>query len=334
MRRIWRRWLVTYWAQAAGFISILVSVIVCSFLWAISYSPIPSSEPKTQHNYAAPNTEQKSPEANQSGTKRVPLAVQIVSPDEKTPEADREEQERRQKAANERGLTVATWTLAFATALLFVTASIQAGLFVWQLRLMGRGMRDATMAANAARQSAEATTLATRASVAVELPIIYSRIELFTIDPLVIQGDPFTKPVLAYFPPKDARLIIRFHNFGRTPARAERYCIMRVVTYELPPEPGYSSALLPSGTVIEPGQDLDADYFRRAIGLTDAERAMLTGAQADLWVYGMIQYRDFLGTLHTHRFCGRWYGAAPTEIGEGGEGFFFEDGPASYRTSD
>jgi hypothetical protein len=56
-------------------------------------------------------------------------------------------------------LTVATWILAFATAFLFAAAVGQIFLFFWQLRLIGESLREAKIAAEAAKESADATKI-------------------------------------------------------------------------------------------------------------------------------------------------------------------------------
>jgi hypothetical protein len=207
-----RRW--ENWAKAAGFITLFVSLIVCSFLWAISNPPSPSSRPVAQHNHAAPNAEQQSASTDPRGTKAVPLAVEIIPPKEGTPEAERNEEERQQKAANERGLVVGTWVLTLATALLFAVAAIQAAFFWVQLQFMREGMRDATIAANAAKESADtAKTQAEIARDALEASQDTAKRQLrayvHVADVEVNHGNDEWQP--------NIRIMIK--NYGQTPAR-------------------------------------------------------------------------------------------------------------------
>jgi hypothetical protein len=148
------------WARLAGFVTIFLSVIVCSFLYAISYPPLPSDGSVAKHNHSSTDAEQKSAGTDQRGTKAVPLAVEIVPPKDGTPEAKRYEKESLEKSSNERGLTIATWILAFATVILFVFAGVQVGLFYWQLRLIGETLAPAKEAAEAAKLNAEAVMAA------------------------------------------------------------------------------------------------------------------------------------------------------------------------------
>jgi hypothetical protein len=165
-----RRW--ENWAKAAGIITIFVSVIVCSFLWAISNPPSPSRGPIAHSDQHQPQSGKQGSDSDQVGTKGVPLFVQIAPAANGTAEAERDERERQQKAANERGLTVATWLMAFATFFLVVVAAGQAGLFVWQLGYMRDGMKDAAIAARAARDGAGAATESARIARSVERPYI------------------------------------------------------------------------------------------------------------------------------------------------------------------
>ena len=148
------------WARLAGFVTIFLSVIVCSFLYAISYPPLPSGRPIAEHNNAGTYADPKPTSDDQRGTKAVPLAVEVVPPKEGTAEAERYERESLQKSANERGLAVATWILAYATLFLFAVAIGQAVMFFFQLRIMRDGMKDATIAAQAARDGAIAANAA------------------------------------------------------------------------------------------------------------------------------------------------------------------------------
>ena len=142
------------WARAAGFAAILISAIVCTFVWVISYPPVPCVRPQTQHYDSYANAERSAPQQKPNSSYTIKSQINGATSDSSACIAYRNEQERLQKAANERGLTVATWILAFATVFLFVGVVVQAGLFVWQLYLMREGMDDAKIAANAANNAA------------------------------------------------------------------------------------------------------------------------------------------------------------------------------------
>jgi hypothetical protein len=74
------------WAKLAGFVLIFLSIIVCSFIYAISYPP---------------------PHGGSRQTQQLQLSEDRAA----------EKQEKLEQAANERSLTVATWALVLATVL-------------------------------------------------------------------------------------------------------------------------------------------------------------------------------------------------------------------------
>jgi hypothetical protein len=118
-----------------------------------------SKQPPTQ---SKPATQPPAPD--QRGTDQVPLAVKILPATDAQEQAEKAEHERKEKAIIDEKLAfetqrIADYTdrLALFTVLLFCVAVAQAGLFLWQLRYMRQGMRDAEMAAKAAQDSAEAT---------------------------------------------------------------------------------------------------------------------------------------------------------------------------------
>ena len=147
------------WAFFAGFVTIFVGAIVCSFLYAISYPPSLSGGQIVERDDRSATTPQQSIAGAEHSSDQVPLAVTIVPPSKSEAETKEDQQDRLEKASNERGLTVATWILAFATAFLFAAAVGQVFLFFWQSRLIGESLRDAKIAAEAAKESADATKI-------------------------------------------------------------------------------------------------------------------------------------------------------------------------------
>jgi hypothetical protein len=116
-------------------VAILEAVIVCTFVWAISYRPLTSEEPVAHHYDSTAAAENNPSNQDQRGTRSVPLIVETVDPPEGAPERERLEKERQEKAANERGLTVATWVGfgrrwllrgSFATAIVAIAVALGA----------------------------------------------------------------------------------------------------------------------------------------------------------------------------------------------------------------
>jgi hypothetical protein len=120
---------------------------------------------KKSSNTNPPSTQSASPPApDQRGTDKMPLSVKITPREPSKEQAEKEEAERLEKAAVDKKVAFETqrvadytWWLAFLTLFVVMTAIGQAGLFVWQLGYMKKGMKDATIAARAASRSAIAT---------------------------------------------------------------------------------------------------------------------------------------------------------------------------------
>jgi hypothetical protein len=122
-------------------------------------APKPSQPPIRGLGEPLPSPAQPQPGAAQSGTEQSPLIVKVLPTPKTADEAEAEKGEREERAGAERGLTTYTRYLWLATCVLTFVAAVQAGLFVWQLILLRRSVRDAATAANAANASAEAAKL-------------------------------------------------------------------------------------------------------------------------------------------------------------------------------
>jgi hypothetical protein len=127
-----------------------------------------SSQPSATNDQ--PSAEAKQPSAaDQRGTDQVPLTVKVLPAPDAKEQADKAEHTAKEKAVIDEKLAfetqrIADYTdrLAWFTLCLVGIAILQAGLFVWQLLYMRKGMHDATIAAEAAAQSANAASVQTR----------------------------------------------------------------------------------------------------------------------------------------------------------------------------
>ena len=140
----------------------------------------------------------------QRGAASTPLFVsgEVITKKNKT-EAEGDAAEREAKSHIDKSLVRYTFWLAFTSALLFVAAAIQAGLFVWQLRLIGRGERTSETVAKAAKSSADASLLSLRPWMSCEVQIG---------GPLEFKEDGNAK----------LPLIFVMKNVGKTPAMSVR----------------------------------------------------------------------------------------------------------------
>jgi len=140
--------------------------------------PIPTQPPaKSQGAEAQSKGSQTIGAQDERGTEKVPLVVKITAPPHDDRIAAEDKQERKQQAVTEKDLADYTLYLVIATAILAGIAFAQAGLFVWQLIYMRRGLQDT---ADAARSAAVQTELARKTYVASNRPQL--RIRRLSID--------------------------------------------------------------------------------------------------------------------------------------------------------
>jgi hypothetical protein len=260
-------------------------------------------------------------------------------------EADQTEKDRREHAANERGLTEYTGHLAIFTLLLVLIAGVQASLFVWQLWLMREGVRDASDAAKAAQKAADATLLHARAAVAAEISELFVPQILLVIFPDQPPGvpDPIVSP--GQIPPhvNQMRVVLTVVNAGRTRARMRELCVEwqiidRTHSDRNPDpvdEPVYTNKIGTSH-IFDKDQTLPLKWSgvqNGVISLTQEQKTALNTNQAWLWVYGCIVYSDFLADEYDLGFVGHWEATPGATIGTPNlpvaRGFVME-GPPAY----
>jgi hypothetical protein len=209
-------------------------------------------------------------------------------------QADRIERERLEHIENERGLTAYTKGLAVFTGLLFLVAVLQAGMFVWQLILMNRGVRDAKDAAAGAL--ATATTLE-KQFLATNRPKIRIKHVRLTTD-------------IWHEEPIETTIIIT--NVGTLPARIVQCEFSTVVLRkdrELPFPPreapvprGLSMDLLNIGVSAEIVAATDERI------LTDEEHSDIRSQERFLYCFGRVEYQPEKGDrFHITAFCRRLY---------------------------
>lgn len=173
--------------------ALLVPMICCSLAW--------STEPQK----SKANQRDHQPKTEQRGTEISPLFVkgEVTAKKDKA-EAESDAKEREEKAHLDSALVKYTLWLAVGSFALFGAAAIQAALFVWQLRLIGRSEAQAKQVAEAAKGSADAALLSLR-------PWLSCKIEL---------GEPLTFNA-------DGDAVFAFHfivkNVGHSPAMAVQF---------------------------------------------------------------------------------------------------------------
>jgi hypothetical protein len=175
------------------------------------------------------------------------------------------------------------------TLLLVLVGAIQAGLFVWQLGLIRKGLADTKEAADAAKES----TQTANASLALSRQTAEHQLRAYVM---------VDKAVTVNFGPKPtAQVVIK--NFGATPAYGFTiWTVVDVATDPIdgPPEP-------PTGAVeakgdLGPGSFVHTwDTSERVIPVEEIQAVQ--DGRAGFYVFGKAAYKDVFGKEHSTKFC-------------------------------
>jgi hypothetical protein len=185
---------------------------------------------------------------------------------------------------------VFTAVLAIATIRLWNSTAIVAKFAAEQ----SRDMKDSIAVAQASARAAE---LSARATVGVELPIVFvNRMDM-------IAGQ--SPKVLPSLPPIPSAVWVWFRNYGRTPAILHHLFLNWDVTSRLPDEPDYDR-LYPLEGVIEPGDTFEFRPEQYDVIFTQAQIDAASKGSERFWVYGYLSYADFLRNEHRIGFCAVW----------------------------
>lgn len=161
---------------------------------------------------------------------------------------------------------------------------------------------DMLRSISATEHLAAATRQSANALVRVDLPIVFIQSIELTAPLNRLQG--WMKD---QFPPQESALRLVFRNFGRTHAVVTRVCWECQIAIKLPPEPGYENIYpVTSGTVIKPNDVFPFHMQHRIIQMSNRDLDELANFEKYLWVYGYIEFRDFMGDIHKTGFCANY----------------------------
>jgi hypothetical protein len=231
-------------------------------------------------------------DANQRGTKDVPLIVEILPTLETETVANEKKKENDEKAAIDRKVASETqriadytWRLSLFTLFLLVVAGVQACLFVWQLILIKRSARDATIAAEAATANAKAVVENQRPFVG---PITTS-----TNNTAFAVGCGYRK------------FYVLITNSGRSPAQRMKVIFKGKIrsrdwTPRFPPDP----AKEPPKTLFPGVLDWYCP-FANTPGITQDQFDKINNETDRMWVIGRIEYFDNCGQVGERESAGR-----------------------------
>jgi hypothetical protein len=130
--------------------------------------------------------------------------------------------------------------VGFFTFLLVVVGVLQLGLFAWQLTLIRKSLADTKVAADAAKDAANAANI--QAQIAERTLTEIERPWLFVAGATITRREMPNEPLV----PNNWFISFRCQNAGRMPAVVEQ-CIIKIADKDaLPPTPDYSG---PVGTL-------------------------------------------------------------------------------------
>ena len=266
-------------------------------------SPAPGPRPAIPQPAEPPSPIQAQPGA---GTEKQPLVVRVLPTQKTAEEVEAEKAERDERVAAERSLTNYTRYLWLATCALAFVAFAQAGLFVWQLVLLRRSVRDTETAANAAAASAEAAR--SEANAAQRMLVLTQRPKLRVRNVVVKYPVPNHRPPFGMFEagqPISGQFYVA--NIGGTVARiVVGDCRVYWTQQGLPMERPYEGQVIenPMPPIkLEAGQStLIPFHSRQAMG-PEGDDIRTFAAGWRLYVMGWIEYSDDLNNPRRTTFC-------------------------------
>ena len=258
--------------------------------------------------FSEPNNQAAQPAApDQRGTEQIPLVVKVLPSQPSEEQTKKEDAEKHEKSEIDRKLAfetqrIADYTdrLALFTVFLFCVAVSQAGLFVWQLFYMRRGMDDAKLAAEAAKAAAEATKLQASAIISAQRPYVF----------LKVQENGIKFNLNGTFEYGTERFKFELRNYGRTPAlllelKEKAVVVAGVTDAPKPLNPMKDRGrLLPAGT-IAPANGADRTMAYNLLGDAENFQSLLNKdawKNCRLFFCGFVRFRDTFGNNYITGF--------------------------------
>ncbi len=288
----------------------LLFVVCLGLLYGQPSQPptLSAVEQTSQKRDIKPNDAQSHTQTDVKGTQKLPIwddancpGCRQTSSAEGTYESNEKPAKRRRDDPN--------WWVAWLTGVLVTVACVQAGFFVWQLRMMRKSLADSKIAAEAARDAATAAKQS--ADIASHSERAWVVDEIRQMGNLPANGEVFA-------------VYMSFKNFGRTPALIVDLKI-RLHTFQLEDtDPLIGAEVLPEfpaydheqnffevgdqGIILVPTQSFTvAQSFEEEGGKwTQFLQLVVPTKQRRLCCYGLISYEDGFGNLRTNQFCYIW----------------------------
>jgi len=201
------------------------------------------------------------------------------------------------KMANDESMTRATWWMARWTIVLAIIAAVQVVMFFVQLQLTHDSVKDAKIAAEAAKASADSLPMIERAYLFVSISFAGSLQEIDEDD----EDDDAANPRVV------GKIRVRITNHGKTPAVLTSFDRYPVFSQSAPQQlvsQDEKRIRVPDGIVVAAGKP-----YRASIPLVlELERwNQLKSQKLTMYCVGAVTYEDVLGKSHQTGFCWHAY---------------------------
>ena len=242
-----------------------------------------SRHPKTKTTKAT-----NAPQAEQQGGEQSPLAVKILPSQDAEAKAAKEEQQREEKAIQDKRVADATvWLAGVTTALAIFTG----GLWYATYRLAQDARRTADRQATETQKSIGIAKQSADAAVATAKSYIKSERAFVKISHF--------PPGIIFFSARRSAVQVKVENFGRTPARVTDVVLTFKAypnTSDLPTEPDYTGAR----PVLSQAFLVTGDWFKipRNTPFDEADNNEFKNGGQRLVVLGYVDYIDQFGQRH------------------------------------
>lgn len=259
------------------------------------------------------STQQGAPKPKTDAPPAVPIAVQndieriaraLETANQKRPSPTEEDRAKRNLASQEKMADATGWAegmFFLGLAEILITA---AGVFLIYRTLIytARGAADAKRSADAAEESLKETRRAANATVGAERDRLRPQ-------------DIFLQNVAGTFTAQELLewdyIFVRFRNGGKSAANVVTISVNRLVTEALPDVPTYNEAraINPADQhvgALDPWEHISKSEDRPDYLIEPNFAAqILEDDGLEYWIYGYIDYFNFVGDLERLKFCGR-----------------------------
>jgi hypothetical protein len=160
-----------------------------------------------------------------------------------------------------------------------------------------------------AKTAADSALLQAKAAINVDLPVLHLKNPALTRTNRDSSG---SVGIIGYTDlPESCTVCFDVGNIGRSYAELLTYCIEHKICIALPDAVDYKLTFPLSADTIVKADGQMRGFPAYNLQLSKDELEPIKSGRSFLWVYGFINYFDFMGDLHEKRFCLKWLAGGP-----------------------